>query len=163
MSSYSHLRSLTTPHPVHEKALSIRTFQNQYYTLMTHLVCLNVAIWAFICLQRLTQFGFQSLHFRGDWLEWTLVMLLLFQSFIQRPLLLADLLEDRLDNVKVALLKTWKSTNYQVTSCVIYIPHSLMSPMSAASHLSWPQTQTLGRIILGLELLWVFLFPSKKN
>lgn len=33
-------------------------------------------------------------------------MLLLFQSFIQRPLLLADLLEDQLDNVKVLSLIT---------------------------------------------------------
>lgn len=69
-------------------------------------MCPEVAIWTFICLQRLAQFGLQSLHFRRDRLERTLVMLLLFQGLIERPLLLADLLEDKLEDVNVPRLKT---------------------------------------------------------
>lgn len=94
--------------------------------VMTHFMCLNVVIWAFICLHRLTQFGFQCLHFRRDWLEWTLVMLLLFQSFIQRPLLLTDLLENQLDSVKVLSLKHhnshWESMNHQAD--ILYYSHT---------------------------------------
>lgn len=57
---------------------------------------LHVAVWARVHLQRLAQFGLQSLHSGGDGLERTLVKLLLLQSFIQRPLLLAYLSEHQL-------------------------------------------------------------------
>lgn len=91
-------------------------------------------------------------------------MLLLFQSFVQRPLLLTDLLEDQLDSVKVQSLIT-VNRNQQTTKQTlnIHIPHSLMSPMSAASHLSLQQIQMLGHITPGLELSSVLLFQSRKN
>lgn len=64
---------------------------------------LHVTIWAPICLQRLAEFGLHGLHFGRDGLEGTLVALLFLQGFIQRPLLLIDLVEDRTEQYVITL------------------------------------------------------------